>query len=74
MSKPLKLFRVYYEETLEYEDYVEATSEEQAMVIFQHTLESEDGNGMEPLDVTVVEFEAEEIDDDVHTKLVTGLV
>lgn len=70
-----KLFRVYYEETLEYEDYVEAESEEEAKEIFANTLEVDDD--FEPIKMEVVEFEAEEVDDSHYTghqsKLPCGL-
>ena len=64
----MKLFRVYYSEMLEYEDYVEALTEEQAKQIFANTLEQDDGS-LEPLGMSVMEFTAEETDvraSDVH--------
>jgi len=57
----MKLFRVFYEETLSYEDYVEALTPEQAKTIFIHTLEQGDGNDLEPTDMDIVEFDAEEV-------------
>lgn len=68
-----KLFRVYYEETLEYEDYVEAETEEEAKEIFANTLEIDDD--FEPIKMEVVEFEAEEVDEHNHnsSKLPCGM-
>jgi len=68
----MKLFRVYYEETLEYEDYVEAMNEEQAKAIFANTLEVDD---IEPTRLFVNEFEAEEcFDEHYDNNLPVGLV
>ena len=67
-----KLWRVYYEETLEYEDYVEADTEEEAKTLFTNTLEVDED--FEPMCMTVVEFEAEEVDESLCGKLQTGLL
>jgi hypothetical protein len=65
-----KLYRVFYSETIDYEDYVEADSEEEAMEIFRNTLLHSDT--LEPINMDVNEFVAEETQ--FQSKLKTGLI
>ena len=60
----LKLYRVYYEETIAYEDYVEDESEEEAKALFANTLENDDT--LEPITCEVMEFEAEDVREEMH--------
>ena len=53
----MKLYRVYYEEQLGYEDYVEARDAEQAKVLFLSTLYAGD---IKPVEELLMEFTAEE--------------
>lgn len=56
-----KMFRVYYEENIAYETYIEALNEQDAKEQFVHTLEIDDA--LEPITMDVLEFEAEEMSD-----------
>lgn len=66
----LKLYRIFYSETIEYEDYVEATSEEHAKEIFANTLAEDET--LEPVNMEINEFVAEETE--MNGKLKTGLL
>ena len=50
----LKLYRVNYEECLQFEEFIEADSEEHAKVIFQNSIDT-----LDPVDGEVYEFTAE---------------
>lgn len=52
-----KLFRVYYAEVVEYEDYVEAHTEDQAEEIFKNSLKA---SLIDPKDNYIQEFEVTE--------------
>ena len=56
----MKLFRVYYSEITEYEEFIEAKSEEEADTMFQNSLEEE---MLEPINVELIEYEIEETQD-----------
>jgi len=58
----MKFYRVYYEELLSYEDYIEVKNEDEAKRKFVEKLESEDGHGLVPINSSVEEFEVELID------------
>lgn len=59
-----KLFRVYYEERLAFEEYIEASDEEEAKRIFEKNIDT-----FEPMEADQYEFEAEETSDAETSKV-----
>jgi hypothetical protein len=51
------MYKVYFSEQVEYEEYVEASSEDEAIKMFTNSLNNGD---LQPIDVNTIEFDVEE--------------
>ena len=54
-----KVWRVFYEESIAYEDYVQAETDSEAKELFVNTLITDER--LQPITMEVVEFEAEDV-------------